>query len=84
MAIESWARARDPVVAAAYGTLGIGTRVQTEVWMTFLQRLTVVACHEITPEVQIVTDVLSADPGGTVIGDGCLNMEQAMTGSWRA
>jgi Domain of unknown function (DUF1990) len=59
--IESWARARDALVAAAYGTLGIGKQVQTEVWITFLQRLSTLAGIPTTPEVQIVTDVLSAD-----------------------
>ena len=54
--IESWARARDSVVAAAYGTLGIGKQVQTEVWITFLQRLSALAGMMETPEVQITTE----------------------------
>lgn len=54
--IESWARARDPLVAAAYGTLGIGKQVQTEVWITFLQRLAVLAGVSNRPEVSITTE----------------------------
>ncbi len=57
--IESWARARDAVVAAAYGTLGIGKQMQTEVWITVLQRLSVLAGVERAPEVRIATEVLS-------------------------
>ena len=56
--IESWARARDSVVAAAYGALGIGKQVQTEVWITFLQRLSVLAGMREKPEVQITTERL--------------------------
>ncbi len=57
--IASWARARDAVVAAAYGTLGIGKQMQTEVWITFLQRLSMLAGVERAPEVRIATEVLS-------------------------
>lgn len=56
--IESWARARDSVVAVAYGTLGIGKQVQTEVWVTFLQRLGAMAGMREKPEVQITTEQL--------------------------
>ena len=59
--IESWARARDAVVHAAYATLGIGKQIQTEVWITFLQRLGTLAGMSTTPEVQITTDKLPSD-----------------------
>lgn len=51
--IESWARARDSVVATAYHTLRVGKQIQTEAWITFLQRLSALAGVEGTPEVQI-------------------------------
>ncbi len=57
--IESRARARDSVVALAYGTLGVGKQVQTEVWITFLQRLSALAGVEGTPEVQMSTEKLA-------------------------
>ncbi len=57
--IESWARARDSVVAVAYGTLGVGKQMQTEVWITFLQRLGALAGMEHTPEVRITTEALA-------------------------
>lgn len=56
--IESWARARDSIVAAAYGAIGIGKQVQTEVWITFLQRLATLAGMHGTPEVVITTETL--------------------------
>jgi len=59
--IESWARARDALVAAAYGTLNLGKQVQTEVWITFLQRLAILAGVTTRPEVRITTESL-ADP----------------------
>ena len=58
--IESWARARDAIVAVAYGTLGVGKQVQTEVWITFLQRLSALAGVAQTPEVRIRTEALAA------------------------
>jgi len=57
--IESWARSRNSLVAAAYGTLGIGKQVQTEVWITFLQRLAVLAGVSTRPEVHITTESLA-------------------------
>ena len=54
--IESWARSRDTLVAAAYDTLKIGKQVQTEVWITFLQRLAERAGVETRPEVRITTE----------------------------
>ena len=59
--IESWARARDGVVQAAYRTFGIGRQVQTEVWITFLQRLGTLAGVEGTPEVRITTEEISQE-----------------------
>ncbi len=59
--IESWARARDALVAAAYGTLGIGKQVQTEVWITFLQRLATLAGVDTRPEVRITTESLAGN-----------------------
>ena len=56
--IESWARSRDALVAVAYGTLGIGKQVQTEVWVTFLQRLAELAGVDTRPEVSITTETL--------------------------
>lgn len=57
--IESWARSRDSLVAAAYGTLGFGKQVQTEVWITFLQRLATLAGVNNRPEVRITTESLA-------------------------
>ncbi len=57
--IESRARARDSVVELAYGTLGVGKQVQTEVWITFLQRLSALAGVEGTPEVRMSTEELA-------------------------
>jgi len=54
--IESWARSRDGLVAAAYDTLKIGKQVQTEVWITFLQRLAELAGVSTRPEVRIATE----------------------------
>ncbi|MBC7843439.1 MAG: DUF1990 family protein [Gemmatimonadaceae bacterium] len=62
--IESWARSRDSMVAAAYGALGIGKQVQTEVWITFLQRLATLAGMRDTPEVSITTETLSTTDDG--------------------
>jgi hypothetical protein len=62
ISIESWARARDTLVAAAYGTFGIGKQIQTEVWITFLQRLSALAGAEHTPQVQITTEQLAESP----------------------
>jgi hypothetical protein len=59
--IESWARARDALVAVAYSALNVGKQVQTEVWITFLQRLAVLAGVTTRPEVRITTESL-ADP----------------------
>ena len=62
--IESWARSRDAVVETAYATFGIGKQVQTEAWVTFLQRLCTLAGAAGTTEVQI-TDAeipVSGDP----------------------
>ncbi|HYW51311.1 MAG TPA: hypothetical protein VE861_11935 [Gemmatimonadaceae bacterium] len=56
--IESWARSRDALVSVAYGTLGIGKQVQTEVWITFLQRLAELAGVTTRPEVSITTETL--------------------------
>ncbi len=56
--IESWARARDKRVHVAYDTLSVGQQVQTEVWVTFLQRVAeLTGCKEV-PEVQIDTEEL--------------------------
>ncbi len=60
--IESWARARDAVVHAAYSTLGIGKQVQAEVWITFLQRLGALAGATETPQVRITTEEIPATP----------------------
>ncbi len=59
--IESWARARDSVVALAYGTLGVGKQMQTEVWITFLQRLSALAGMDHTPEVRIATEEIAVE-----------------------
>jgi Domain of unknown function (DUF1990) len=57
--IESWARSRDNLVQAAYRTFGIGRHVQTEVWITFLQRLGTLAGVNGTPEVRVTTEEIS-------------------------
>ena len=59
--IESWARARDTLVQAAYSTVGIGRQVQSEVWITFLQRFSALAGADDTPEVRISTEELAND-----------------------
>lgn len=67
--IESWARARDAVVAVAYGTLGIGKQMQTEVWVTFLQRLSELAGVTTRPEVHITTENIAPPSDGTSIDE---------------
>ena len=67
--IESWARARDAVVHAAYATLGIGKQIQTEVWITFLQRLSTLAGMHTTPEVQLTTEQLPQKGLSSPAGD---------------
>ena len=62
--IESWARARDALVAAAYGKIGIGKQMQTEAWITFLQRLSALAGVKETPEVHIIDEEIPADDEG--------------------
>lgn len=62
--VESWARARDGVVEVAYGTLGLGKQVQTEVWVTFLQRLSTLAGVTTRPEVRITTENLPQSSDG--------------------
>jgi len=62
--IESFARARDTVVEVAYGTLGIGKQMQTEVWVTFLQRLSALAGITTRPEVHIMTEQLPQPADG--------------------
>jgi hypothetical protein len=57
--IESWARSRDALVDVAYATLGIGKQVQTEVWVTFLQRVSALAGLADAPEVQITSETLT-------------------------
>lgn len=54
--IESWARSRNATVELAYGTIGVGQRVQTEVWVTFLQRVAELAGMTDVPEVRITTE----------------------------
>ncbi len=57
--IESWARVRDRAVQLAYETLAVGRSVQTEVWVTFLQRVAErVGCTEV-PEVDIRSEELT-------------------------
>ena len=56
--IESWARARDALVNAAYSTMRIGKQLQAEVWITFLQRLAALAGVTETPLVRITTEEL--------------------------
>jgi len=59
--IESWARSRDTLVEAAYSTLGVGQQVQTEVWITFLQRFSALAGVTKTPRVRITTEEITDD-----------------------
>ncbi len=54
--IESWARSRDALVQFTYDTLGVGKQLQTEVWVTFLQRLSEMAGGSDAPEVHIVNE----------------------------
>ncbi len=56
--IDSYARSRDATVELAYGTLKVGQQVQTEVWVTFLQRVAELAGMTTVPEVQVTTEEL--------------------------
>lgn len=56
--IDSYARSRSATVELAYGTLGVGQQVQTEVWVTFLQRVAALAGMTTVPEVHITTEEL--------------------------
>jgi len=58
--IDSWARARDDTVLVAYDTLSVGRRVQTEVWVTFLQRVAKLTGATDVPEVDIQSEELTA------------------------
>ena len=58
--IESWARARDEAAQAAYDTLNVGRRVQTEVWVTFLQRVAEFTGSTAVPEVDIRSEALTS------------------------
>ncbi len=62
--IESWARSRDGIVDAAYGTLGIGKQIQAEVWITFLHRLGSLAGMEHPSRVRVSNEEL---PGNSWI-----------------
>ncbi len=57
--VESWARARDKTVQVAYDTLSIGRRVQTEVWVTFLQRVAELTGSDVVPPVTIDSESLA-------------------------
>jgi hypothetical protein len=57
--IESWARARDATVEVAYDTLKLGKRVQSEVWVTFLQRIAKMAGARRVPRVRITSERVS-------------------------
>lgn len=72
--IESWARARDTVVQAAYDTLVVGKQVQTEAWVTFLHRLARLVGVQETPEVRITDEKIrrpsqSGDDVGAAAND---------------
>jgi hypothetical protein len=67
--IESWARARDSAVATAYDMLGIGKQVQTEAWITFLQRLAALAGASAKPEVLISDEEIPVpDESAAIVG----------------
>ncbi len=59
VSIESWARARSEAVNAAYDTIEAGREMQTEVWITFLQRIAELAGCKNAPEVQIDSEEIS-------------------------
>ncbi len=70
--IESWARARDALVELTYARLGVGKQMQTEVWVTFLQRLSSTIGVEVTPDVEVSTELQSnehAATAGPIDGD---------------
>ena len=53
--VESWARARNALVRAAY-SLGPGQQMQTEVWVTFLQRVAALVGIGTPGTVEITTE----------------------------
>ncbi|UYZ57636.1 DUF1990 domain-containing protein [Hymenobacter latericus] len=53
--IHSKARARDGLVAFAYGTLGVGKQVQEQTWVTFCQRVAEESGGEALGPVQVDT-----------------------------
>ncbi|WP_460675618.1 DUF1990 family protein [Hymenobacter coalescens] len=53
--IRSRARARDGLVAFAYGTLGVGKQVQEQTWVTFCQRVAEASGGEPLGPVQVDT-----------------------------
>ncbi len=60
--IESWARARDALVELTYAKLGVGKQMQTEVWVTFLHRLSATIGVTETPDVDVSTELQSHEP----------------------
>jgi len=66
--IESLARSRDGLVNVAYNVLGIGKAVQTQVWITFLQRLSGLMGGDASIDVTVETEKVSAAEPHDAIG----------------
>ncbi len=60
--IDSLARARDHTVNLAYDSLGVGKQVQTEVWVTFLQRVGELAGATESLDVRVTTERHEDEP----------------------
>ncbi|MBD2769879.1 DUF1990 family protein [Hymenobacter sp. BT664] len=53
--IRSWARSRDGLVAFAYGTLGVGKRVQEATWTEFCRRVAAASGGQALSDVVVET-----------------------------
>lgn len=53
--IRSWARARDGLVAFAYGTIGVGKRVQEATWVEFCTRVAAACGGQALADVTVET-----------------------------
>ncbi|HEY1101574.1 MAG TPA: DUF1990 family protein [Myxococcota bacterium] len=56
--ITSWARCRDAAVDVGYGRLGIGKKLQTSTWTTFLERVAVLAGARLIGRIDVSEQIL--------------------------
>lgn len=54
--IQSWARSRDGLVNLAYNGIGIGREVQTNVWITFCERVAEASGGQLAGKVDVLTE----------------------------